>query len=228
MKVASCRKGTARLGWEEGGVPLWGQWGERGTPGAGDTPGRAGGSLAPGEPAARASPRRTTSGGDRGTRGARGPGCAGGRQCWGPFWQPPQGNPQRPAAVPGSQTCPRRSSGHRAGPAPRGQDPVLPGGGLEKEGEEALSIPAGVPPLAPHTQHVSLGASSSFPSDAGAQSCAGRAAPALPPSLPPRPRTSRPPQSPRTPLRSGQRGNLLPRFPPRLLTICLNLLLLLF
>lgn len=130
-----------------------------------------------------------------------------------------------PARHPGR---PRRSAEHRAVPAPRGQDPVLPGGGLEEEGEEALSVPAGVPPLAPHTQHVSPGASSLFPSDAGVQSCAGRAAPARAPSLPPRPRTSRPPQSPRTPLRSGQRGNLLPRFPPRLLTICLNLLLLLF
>lgn len=213
-KPCKCLHAGRGWGWEEGGVPLWGQWGERGTPGGGDTPGRAG----------KASHRGICGGTGTGTEGLAVRSCAGEAVPGSLLAAAADTAAPRTALsprVPGKHL--RRSAEHRA---PR--HPGLPGGDgrgwKEPSGYRQAFLPS------PHRVSTSLRVRAAYFQAMLARKVApvGQPPPALPPSFPPQPRTSRPPQSPRTPLRSGQRGNRLPRFPPRLLTICLNLLHLLF
>lgn len=186
--------------------------------------GGAGGTGSPWRGQRAAGTERLAVPGDRAVREGGSAGVPSGSRRWEAHSAPHGAEPPCPGAAPQAlRKRPRRNAEHRAPRAARTRS--FPAG----DGRGERRSPRGTGRRSsPHKQHVSPGASSLFPSDAGAQSCAGRADPARSPSHPPQPRTSRPPQSPRTPLRSGQRGNRLPLFPPRLLTICLNLLHLLF
>lgn len=192
LQVASCRKGTAGLGWEEGGVPLWGQWGgERGTPGDGDTPGRAGeasprGSRRQRQPC-RGHRAAGTEGlwvpGDRAVREGGSAGIPAGSRRWKARRAPHGAEPPCPGAEPRAPgKRPRRSAEHRAPPAPRGQDPLLPGGGWKRRAKK----PSGHRFLpSPHASSTSLRLRAAYFQAMLARKVApvGQPPPALPPSL---------------------------------------------
>lgn len=137
LQVASCRKGTAWLRWEEGGVPLWGQWGEQGTPGGGDTPGLAGKashwrSRRHGQPCRgqrAAGTERLAVPGDRAVWEGGSAGIPSGSRRWEARSASHGAEPPCPGAAPRALgKRPRRSAEHRLPPQPAARTRSFPAG----------------------------------------------------------------------------------------------------
>ncbi|XP_063006628.1 basic salivary proline-rich protein 1-like [Melospiza melodia melodia] len=92
---------------------------------------------------------------------------------------------------------PRRGAEHRAPPAPRGQDPLLPAGGWRRRAKKPSGYRQAFLP-SPHTSSASLRVRAAYFQAMLPRKVApvGQRPPALPPSVPPQPRTSRPRRAP--------------------------------